>query len=87
MTAIKNLPFSRRTFSQRGGGLLSGTVLLPMFEDDSETDDNLLLYEVKLLQEMADSTYNQLWANLKGVTEEELDWIGNQIRNQILSVG
>jgi hypothetical protein len=39
-----------------------------------EPGDELLLHEVKLLLEMDDQTYRNLWGYLRCLAEEELDW-------------
>lgn len=49
----------------------------------SVNDDVLLLHEIKILQGMAESTYQQLWSNLGGITEKELDWKPNKESNSV----
>lgn len=39
-----------------------------------EPGDELLLHEVKLVVEIDDQTYRNLWGYLRCITEEELDW-------------
>ncbi len=80
MTSKKDSFFSRRSFLQ-SGALLSGMTILPSFAGEPQDDNALLLHEVKLLEVMAESTFKQLWANLGGITEPELDWKPNKESN------
>ncbi len=80
MTSTRDSFFSRRSFLQNGA-LLSGMTILPSFAIDPQDDNALLLHEVKLLEVMAESTFKQLWTNLGGITESELDWKPNNESN------
>lgn len=76
-------PYSRRDFLQASGTLLSGMAIVPFVSMDTPNDDAMLLHEVKLLQGMAENTYKQLWNNLAGITDKELDWRSNKESNSL----
>lgn len=70
---------SRRQALLQGTGLLTALAVPPIFLDlpgqtQADASDELLLHEVKLLLEVDRGSYEQLANNLKGATEEELDW-------------
>ncbi len=81
MTSIADLIVSRRDFLENGGTLFSGLSMIPSLTSDAQDDDALLLHEIKLLSGMADNTFKQLWINLGGITEKELDWKPNKESN------
>jgi hypothetical protein len=71
---LSNSKSSRRTFFTKGGALLAGGLSVTDLPGATPSeDDALLLHEVKVLNEMADNAYKQLWVNLGGITEKELD--------------
>jgi hypothetical protein len=65
----------RRSMLKAGGAAFAAFGLpLPLLADSAEPGDELLLHEVKLLEEIDNDSYRELWSNLRNVTEEELDW-------------
>jgi len=65
----------RRDLLRYGAGILAGFAL-PSTPSASANppDDALFLHEVKTLEEIDNGSYELLWTNLQGATEEELDW-------------
>lgn len=46
----------------------------PLLNDPVASSDELLLHEVKVLEEIDTGSYGFLWSVLRYVTEDELDW-------------
>lgn len=66
---------NRRQALNLGTAVLGGILLpIPSETFSHEGDDELLLHEVRVLEEIDQGSFDHLQHNLEHVTEEELDW-------------
>jgi hypothetical protein len=69
--SARTLP-RRKALAAAGGGIAA--LALPSLFRTAGADDDLLLHEVKVFEEMGDTTYRGIWNNLRCLSEGELDW-------------
>lgn len=69
--SARTLP-RRKALAAAGGGIAA--LALPSLFRTADADDDLLLHEVKVFEEMGDTTYRGIWNNLRCLSDGEFDW-------------
>lgn len=74
MTVLKNSS-TRRDALKTAVLSLGGSIVSPAALNDSIQDDEKLIeHEMKAIGLIDEGQYKSLWANLEGITDEELNW-------------